>query len=379
MDRPIELHVEPAAPARQRSRWTLAVRLAAGCAAALVFVLTFLRLVDLRGVYQRLEHISVGLAVLCGLVFLGAFIVRALRWRCFLAPDRVGVLRVIAIYQVAIFINWLLPLRGGELVKSLLLRRLNAIPISRSLPTVTMDKAMDLLPALGLLVLLPFVPLHLSGVLWLLLLFPLALVGLGALVLGLAAWRRQRALALLAQLTSTLPVGVRGRIEPFVVRFVDALLALVRRPRLLLVASGYTAVAVGLDALFCWLAFRAVGANVAFPIVLFGYTFYNLAYMLPTPPGQIGSNELVGLLVFAGLLHMSRTAVAAMFLFSHPWTALLMAGSGLLSLSAMGLTLRATLALAQAPARPTGRGAHDHDLVPPALPIGAGAVSREHA
>jgi hypothetical protein len=78
--------------------------------------------------------------------------------------------------------------------------------------------------------------------------------------------------------------------------------------------------------------------------------------MLPTPPGQIGSNELIGLLVFSGLLHMSRTAVAAMFLFSHPWTALLMAGSGLLSLSAMGLTLRATLALAQDPERRTSGG-----------------------
>jgi uncharacterized protein (TIRG00374 family) len=355
MDRPIERHVE-AAPGLQSRWWTLAVRLAAGAAAALIFVLTFLRLVDLRSVYQRLEHISAGLAVLCGLVFLGAFIVRALRWRCFLAPDRGSVLRVIAIYQVAIFVNWLLPIRGGELVKSLLLRRLNAIPLSRSLPTVTMDKAMDLLPAVGLLVLPPFVPLHLGRALWLLLLFPLALVALGVLVLGLVAWRRQRALALLAWLGARLPARVREHIEPFVVRFVDALLALMGRPRLLLIGGAYTAVAVGLDALFCWLAFRAVGTSVPFPVVLYGYTFYNLAYMLPTPPGQIGSNELIGLLVFSGLLHMSRTAVAAMFLFSHPWTALLMAGSGLLSLSAMGLTLRATLALAQDPERRTSGG-----------------------
>src|SRR5207244_12557918 len=134
--------------------------------------------------------------------------------------------------------------------------------------------------------------------------------------------------------------------EPFVVRFVDALLALMGRPRLLLVATAYTAVAVGLDALFCWLAFRAVDANVAFPIVLYGYTFYNLAYMLPTPPGQIGSNELIGLLVFSGLFGINRSAVAAMYLFSHPWTALLMSGSGMLSLSAMRLSVRQTLPLA---------------------------------
>jgi uncharacterized membrane protein YbhN (UPF0104 family) len=158
-----------------------------------------------------------------------------------------------------------------------------------------------------------------------------------------------------------------------VVRFVDALLALVSRPRLLLITSAYTAVAVGLDALSCWLAFRAVGTSVAFPVVLYGYTFYNLAYMLPTPPGQIGSNELIGLLVFSGLLHMSRTAVGAMFLFSHPWTALLMAGSGLLSLSVMGLTLRATLALAQDPARRTSRGSTVVRAAPAPVPRRRGA------
>jgi hypothetical protein len=36
-----------------------------------------------------------------------------------------------------------------------------------------------------------------------------------------------------------------------------------------------------------------------------------------------------------------------MFLFSHPWTAILMAVSGLACLSAMGLTLRGTMRLAQ--------------------------------
>jgi hypothetical protein len=36
-----------------------------------------------------------------------------------------------------------------------------------------------------------------------------------------------------------------------------------------------------------------------------------------------------------------------MFLFSHPWTALLMTASGLLCLSVMGLSLRNTLRLAR--------------------------------
>jgi hypothetical protein len=86
--------------------------------------------VHLSSVAQRLLHLRLGLAMLCGLVFLSAYGVRALRWRWFLAPHWVDVLRVEAIYQVAIFVNWLLPVRGGELVKCLLLRRLSALGLS---------------------------------------------------------------------------------------------------------------------------------------------------------------------------------------------------------------------------------------------------------
>jgi hypothetical protein len=43
---------------------------------------------------------------------------------------------------------------------------------------------------------------------------------------------------------------------------------------------------------------------------------------------------------------VDRSGVGAMFLFSHPWTAVLMTTSGLLCLSVMGLSLRSTLRLA---------------------------------
>jgi uncharacterized protein (TIRG00374 family) len=351
MDRKMALPLAPVGTLRLRPIRPngLAARMAVGLVVAVILVVTFARLVNLSSVKQRLEHLSIGLAVLCGLVFLGAYVVRALRWRCFLAAGSVSVPRVIAIYQVATFVNWLLPIRGGELVKCILLRRLNNRPISETLPTVAMDKTMDLLPAFGLIALLPFLPLHLSQPLWVLLLTVLVVLVSGALFLGLAAWRRSLALALLAWLMARFPRAVRQRVEPFAMRFVDALLALVMRPRLLAVAAAYTAVAVCLDALFCLLAFQAVGTSIAFPVVLYGYTFYNLAYILPTPPGQIGSNELVGLGVFTGLLQVDKSAVGAMFLFSHPWTAILMVASGLLCLSAMGLNLRSTLTVTQEP------------------------------
>jgi uncharacterized protein (TIRG00374 family) len=330
-------------PPLERARG-VAVRLTVGVLTAAAFVVAFLMLVNVGAVYHRLAHLKIGFALMCGAAFVSAYVVRAVRWRWLLRPCEVSVSRAIVIYQVATFLNWLLPIRGGELAKSLLLRRTNGIAVSRSLATVTMDKTMDLLPAVVLLALIPFVRLRLSRPLWLLLISALVVVVTASSLLALAAWRRNRAMALLVRLLSVLlPARLRSRVEPFIGHFVDTLVALIRRPRVLLVAAGFTAIAVGLDALFCLLAFRAVAATVSIPVVIYGYTFYNLAFILPTPPGQIGSNELVGLLIFSGMFGLGRSEVGAMFVFSHPWTAALMTASGLFCLSLMGLTLGSTL------------------------------------
>jgi uncharacterized protein (TIRG00374 family) len=334
--------------ARSNRARSMAWRGAVGLAAGAILILTFLKLVGAGAVFRRLEHLNLGFAVLCGIPFLAAYVVRALRWRCLLRPDRIPRRRIIGIYLIATFLNWLLPIRGGELAKSLLLRQTDGVPVSRSLATISMDKAMDLLPAVCLLVLLPFVGLHLSRPLWVLLGSALAAVGFVAVVIILAAWRRDRAVGMLTRpLAAVLPRRMRGGVGPFIGQFVDTLVALIRQPLLLLRAAGYTVVAVSLDALFCLLAFRAVDVAVPVVIVLYGYTFFNLAFILPTPPGQVGSNELIGLLIFSGMFGISRVGVGAMFLFSHPWTAILLTCAGLVCLSAMGLNLRGTMRMAR--------------------------------
>lgn len=330
-------------------RWntSLVVRTAVGVLAAAFLLFIFSRLISLGSVLRRLEHINIALALLFGVVFLSAYCVRALRWRYFLTPYTVSVRVAILIYLVSIFINWLLPVRGGEIVKAFLLRKESGIPVSEALPTVVMDKLMDLLPAIVLLIILPFMPFRLGGVLWALTLFIAGVFALCVAFLALAVWKRDLALAIVYRLFTYTPKVVREKVEPFVERFLDALLRLAAQPRLLLIASGYTAVAVALDALSAWLAFLAIGAHVAYTVVLFGYTLYNLAFILPTPPGQVGSNEVLGLLVFSGMFGISRLTVATMFVFSHPWSALLMTVAGLASLSALGVSLRSTLSVSQ--------------------------------
>lgn len=326
----------------------VALRTAIGLAVGAVLIAVFLRLVNAGTVYQRLTHLSLAPALLCGVTFLAAYVIRAMRWRCLLTPSEVSIGRAAAIYQVGIFLNWLLPVRGGEVAMGLLLRRSNGIPLGKSLAAVSVDKAMDLLPAAGLLALVPFLGLHMSRSLWLVMAGALAAVGCGVGVVALAAWRRDRAVALVARpLEALLRSAVRDRIAPFFGEFIDTLLALIGKPRILLAAAVYTVLAAGLDGLFCLLAFRAVGVTVPVMVAIYGYALFNLSFILPSPPGQIGSNELIGLLIFSGVFRVSRAGVGAMFLFSHPWTGLLMTCTGLACLSAMSLSLRSTLRLAQ--------------------------------
>ena len=337
--------------ARVSPKRSLAIRTGLGILIGGALVVVFLRLINLHTALRSLTHLHVGLALLSGLVFLAAYAVRALRWRRFLAPDPVPVHRVISIYFVATFLNFALPIQGGELAKSAMLRRTNGIPVSRSLATVSMDKSMDLLPGVVLLFAVPFAHFHLSGALWtMLLIASTGFVGIIA-VLAFAAWKREQALEVVSRaLTLALPSRISGRVTPFVASFVDTMLELVRRPRLMLVASLYTAIAASCDALFCYFAFHAVGAPISLTVAFYGYTFYNLAYILPTPSlGHVGTNEVVGLLVFAGVFGVSKSSVGAMFLFSHPLTGLLMGISALVSLKAVGLRLPAAMAIRSNP------------------------------
>jgi uncharacterized protein (TIRG00374 family) len=344
----------------------IVLRVAAGAAIGAILTVLFLRLINLSAVYQHLSHLNLTFALLSGVVFLSAYVVRAFRWRQLLRPCQVTIGRIILIYQVATFLNWLLPVQGGELAKAMLLRRSDGIPVSRSLATVSMDKTMDLLPVLGLLVLLPVAGLHLSGLLWTVLLLILGLLGLSVAAVGLAAWRRDRTLELLTRrLARALPGRARHLAEPSLATFLDTVRALTRRPGLLLIATVCTAAACSLDALSCLLGFKAVGVGLSVPEVFYGYTFVSLATVLPTPPAHLGFTELVGLLVFSGLFGVNRSAVAAMFIFFHAFTGLLLACAGLFGLSRLGLSLRGALRLTSEESHASGRAMPAAALGPP--------------
>jgi hypothetical protein len=286
---------QPAPPEKEQPNWkkvlnSPAVKVSLGLVVGIGLLFLVSRFVDLPTTIQVLKQNlttprGIMFALLSGVAFLLAFSIRGVRWKLFINPiGKISTFKAIQLFLVGIFLNFLLPIRGGEVAKSLMLKRIANIPVSKSLPTVAMDKALDLLPALFIMAIVPFLGIQMDIKLW------LVLATVGGLLIGLiffvilAAWKRTAAIKLLQKMTGLLPKSIASKIEGF--------------------ATGY-----------------------------------NMFYILPTPPGQVGSNEAVGLLVFAGLLHLPADKVTAMFVFSHPWAALLMTATGMLCLSALGLKL----------------------------------------
>jgi uncharacterized protein (TIRG00374 family) len=335
---------------KQRSPWRAPlslplVKVGAGLLIGVGLLFLVSRFVDFPAAIHVLQQRlttprGIILALLTGLAALLAYSIRGARWKLFLNPvGRVSTRKAIQLYLISTFLNFLLPIRGGEVAKSLMLKRIARIPVSQSLPTIVIDKSLDLAPALFIMAIVPFLGLRFDIKLWFVLGAVSGLLLAAVFFVALAAWKRASAIALLHKMAGVLPRSVSGKLEGFATGFVDSLLMGARRPKTFILAIALTCVAMGFDGLFCTLAFWTINYPVNFATALFGYTVYNMFYIIPNPPGQVGSNEVVGLLVFTGLLHLPPGQVLAMFVFSHPFSALLLSATGLSCLSALGLTV----------------------------------------
>jgi uncharacterized protein (TIRG00374 family) len=336
-------------PLWQRVLQAPAFKVSLGLLVGIVLLVLVSRFVNFSQAFALLAiHLStprgIALALLAGVAYLTGHSIRGVRWKLFLNPiGKISTLKVIELYQVAIFLNFLLPMRAGEAAKSLALKRIAHIPISKSLPTVAMDKSLDLVPALVIIVLVPFLGISMDLRLWLVLGLVSAVLLCLVVFIGLAAWKRPLAVGLLQKALGLLPRTISNKIEGFVTGFVDALLAGASRPGIFIPALLLTGAAVVCDGLFAMLAFWTIGFPISFGTALSGYMVYTMFSILPTPPAQVGSNEAVGLLVFSGLLHLPGTNVTAMYVFSHPWAALIMTTVGMACLTALGLTISSVM------------------------------------
>jgi len=316
------------------SRSKIALALLAG--ALLLFLA--LRGVDLDHVRAVMRQASPPVLVIALAVYLSAYFVRSLRWRLILKPIQpVSVSESFSMLMAGYFLNYIVPIRAGEVAKSFFLKRLKGLPIAVSLPTVFLDKLLELFSVLLVIVLVPVLSVRLSGSLSSLIVAVATVFVIAVGLLTLAVRNGERTARVLMQFFSWLPKRLHDRVSSWISLFVDGLSVARTNARNVWSLLALTGVAVTLDAVYFYLMFRAFSIDVAFPTVLFGYTLISLSYVFPTPPAQIGYNEAIMGLIFAGGLGMGRAEVTAVMLVAHLLTGLLVTGVGLGSFAAMSI------------------------------------------
>jgi len=313
-------------------------RMAIALLAGLGLLAVWLSAVDLKEILARLEAFDLRYVALFAALWLSAAFLRSLRWRVILSRvQKVPPLESFALFMSCMFVNFLIPLRLGEAIAGLALKRNRGVPFAKSLPTQVMDRLFDLTPIVPALLLVMMLGGGTSSPVMGFLIFVAAVFATlsGLVVLSMA--RPDLAAGVIRRAARLLPAAVRGKVEGFAVLCMQGLGELRLGAATIAGLIGVTFLALALDALSLQVIFRGLGYEVAAGLVLSGYTLFFLMSALPRPPGQVGSHEVLFLLIFSLLLGIDKNVASAAVLAGHLMLAILLTVTGSLSLLALGI------------------------------------------
>lgn len=258
-----------------------------GMAISVLFLYLALRQVDLLEVWQIMLRINPYYLLASLVVVFGTVMVRALRWKMVLRPIKdVNYWNVLVYLLIGYMMNNVLPLRVGEVGRSVLLARKENMSKSSALASTVIERGFDLtglavfLPLLFLVVKLP------EGVAWEMIFLGvsglLLLVGLYVLVLN-----RKLAMRFVHWVLHFIPQRFSKRLNILFDLFFDGLGA---------IRDGKSVAAVFILSLLGWLGvmygaslrFNAFQMDLPFAAALLCVISTNFLAALPSSPGQVG-------------------------------------------------------------------------------------------
>jgi len=274
--------------------------------------------------------------------------VRAQRWRFFLRKlGHPGMRTLVAATNIGFMSNMVLPLRAGEVIRPVLASRRERLPLSGVLATVFLERLFDMFAVLFLLGLaMALLPVSETVRTW------GVYVSAGAIavgvVLGFAAWQRERVLAILRRLLVFLPEALRQPLDNIASNFLRAL-SVLDSPGAFLRASAvslYIWTLIGVTNALGLLAFDlpvplVAGAIAITPIV-------SLAVSVPSAPGFIGAYQL-GCILALAIFGVNESRAIAYSIVMNLTTFLACVGAGMYSLWSEGLSFQEIEAASEDP------------------------------
>ncbi|GAB4575895.1 MAG: lysylphosphatidylglycerol synthase transmembrane domain-containing protein [Anaerolineae bacterium] len=310
-------------------RWLL---IGAGLLFSGLFLYLGFRGLDLGLTWAVLRGIAPGWLLLAAAVyFLAAYLI-TWRWYYLLRPVQdVPVHRLFPLVIIGYMGNNIYPFRIGEVIRAYLLNRREGAPIPATLTTILVERVFDGLTMLAFIfTALLFVefdaPGIRSGILMLTVLFVAALGVFFVLALRPGLTRRLYT----AIFTRLLPSALRTRLIALADNLMTGLETL-RNPVDLALTFGASLLSWTVEASTYWLVLRAFPFDASFFVVLLMVGLGNLATILPTTPGYVGTfHGVVVLVLMAFGVAQPDAAAYAVVMHAVIWLPVTLGGIGYL-------------------------------------------------
>jgi hypothetical protein len=240
-------------------------------------------------------------------------------------------------------VNFVIPVRSGEVARGLLLKQRHTVSFAASLPTVAVDRSFDLLAVLMLVAVGALLGVRLEGELSAVLVVGGIVLLAFALFVILAIWARSSLMSVAERLMPRfLGPSLRQRLLGILEGLITGFTTIGRRPKDLVSLLGLSMAAALIDASMFYCLFVSLGAVLPPAIVFTGYSLFVVTFLVPGAPGYVGSFEAFGSLIFSAL-GAGQTLAASVVVLFHALNALILGLSGSAAMWALGFSPAAAL------------------------------------
>lgn len=291
----------------------------------LLLVIIWLKLIDVDEMFSYFKNINIYYLILTVFFVLLAISLRAIRWH-FITKRLIPTFKIpdaLRYYFIGAFVDFLIPIRIGELIKSYKVKKVYNEPISKTVSTIFIDRLMDAFPIIFIVILLPFIKYKLTNVINYLITILVILLCLGVVILILFLSYPDYVSKLIKKVFSKTKFA--KRISYLVNNFLNSLKDVRLNIQLFFPIALFSIFAIISNCFAFWFVLKAFGDHtILMPIAFFGYGLLFLSYIIPAPPALIGSNELISVLIFTGIFGYNKEFISAITLFFHSLMTLVM-------------------------------------------------------
>ena len=271
-----------------------------GLSVGAIFLYLTLRQIDFSSCWKYMQQANVYYIVVALLIYVLAFIIRGIRWKYLLAPVKnVPFIRLVYLLVIGFFMNNLLPLRLGELVRANVAGQKLSITKSGALATIVVERLMDGLTYIFLFLItimfLPF-PEWAKKSMY----FGSALFIGGVIFLFFLARHQEEAV----KLVNKIPVHSKfiTTLETLVANFIKGL-TIFKHNRLMVIVLLLSVCVWTVEGNVFYFFSKAFGLNLNLFQCFFCMIIIGMGAILPPAPGYVGTVEFLGVtaLTFMGV------------------------------------------------------------------------------